>query len=133
MASPQLQHRSQPRQEPQAEAGQGDSVGAAARQCPFLLTRIREVEQDLEAYGKTRAELNSMLEQQQDELVRSETLENLDFCDSNIKSLNAELQELRGETAAALEIRVWEVLALSLCHRGPGRCGNWFLLFPSEF
>ncbi|EMP36464.1 Dynamin-binding protein [Chelonia mydas] len=76
MASPQLQHRSQP-------------------QCPFLLTRIREVEQDLEAYGKTRAELNSMLEQQQDELVRSETLENLDFCDSNIKSLNAELQELR--------------------------------------
>ncbi|CAM5130440.1 unnamed protein product [Eretmochelys imbricata] len=98
MASPQLQHRSQPRQEPKAEAGQGDSVGAAARQCPFLLTRIREVEQDLEAYGKTRAELNSMLEQQQDELVRSETLENLDFCDSNIKSLNAELQELREMT-----------------------------------
>ncbi|CAM5157942.1 unnamed protein product [Natator depressus] len=98
MASPQLQHRSQPRQEPQAEAGQGDSVGAAARQCPFLLTRIREVEQDLEAYGKTRAALNSMLEQQQDELVRSETLENLDFCDSSIKSLNAELQELREMT-----------------------------------
>ncbi|XP_038264155.1 dynamin-binding protein isoform X2 [Dermochelys coriacea] len=98
MASPQLQHRSQPRQEPRAAASQGDLVGAAARQCPFLLTRIREVEQDLEAYGKTRAELNSMLEEQQDELVRSETLENLDFCDSNIKSLNAELQELREMT-----------------------------------
>ncbi|XP_042701154.2 dynamin-binding protein isoform X1 [Chrysemys picta bellii] len=97
-ASPQLQPRSQPRQEPQGEEGQGDSDGAAAHQCPFLLTRIREVEQDLEAYGKTRAELNSMLEEQQDELVRSETLENLDFCDSNIKSLNAELQELREMT-----------------------------------
>ncbi|XP_044881714.1 dynamin-binding protein isoform X2 [Mauremys mutica] len=97
-ASPQLQPRSQPRQEPQTEEGQGDSDGAAARQCPFLLTRIREVEQDLEAYGKTQAELNSMLEEQQDELVRSETLENLDFCDSNIKNLNAELQELREMT-----------------------------------
>ncbi|KAG6924695.1 dynamin binding protein [Chelydra serpentina] len=97
-ASPPLQPRSQPRQEPRAEEGQGDSDGAATHQCPFLLTRIGEVEQDLEAYGKTRAELNAMLEQQQDELVRSETLENLDFCDSSIKSLNAELQELREMT-----------------------------------
>ncbi|XP_067393215.1 dynamin-binding protein isoform X2 [Emydura macquarii macquarii] len=107
-ASPQLQPRSHPRQDPRAEGGLGDLDGAAAPQCPFLLTRIQEVEQDLEAYGKTRAELNAVLEEQQDELVRSEALENLDFCDSSIKSLNAELQELREMTllssqAASLE------------------------------
>ncbi|NXJ79014.1 DNMBP protein, partial [Trogon melanurus] len=64
----------------------------------ILLTRIREVERDLEAYGKTHAELSLMLEEQQDELVRAETLENLDFCDSNIESLSMELQELREMT-----------------------------------
>ncbi|XP_074855483.1 dynamin-binding protein isoform X2 [Carettochelys insculpta] len=97
-ASPQLETRSQPRQEPWAGEGQGDSSGAATHQCPFLLTRIQEVEQDLEVYGRTRAELTSMLEEQQDELMRSETLENLDFCDSNIESLTTELQELKEMT-----------------------------------
>ncbi|XP_009865198.1 PREDICTED: dynamin-binding protein-like, partial [Apaloderma vittatum] len=65
----------------------------------ILLTRIREVEQDLEVYGKTHAELSLMLQEQQDELVRAETLENLDFCDSNIESLSMELQELRGDVS----------------------------------
>ncbi|XP_008936342.1 PREDICTED: dynamin-binding protein-like, partial [Merops nubicus] len=65
----------------------------------ILLKRIGEVERDLEAYSKTRAELSLLLEEQQDELVRVETLENLDFCDSNIESLSTELQELRGSDA----------------------------------
>uniref|UniRef100_A0A8C8VDP0 Dynamin-binding protein n=1 Tax=Pelusios castaneus TaxID=367368 RepID=A0A8C8VDP0_9SAUR len=98
-ASPQLQPRSHPpRLDPRAEEGLGDIDGAAAPLCPFLLTRIQEVEKDLEAYSKTRAELNSLLEEQQEELVRSETLGSLDFCDSHITNLSAELRELREMT-----------------------------------
>ncbi|XP_048800526.1 dynamin-binding protein isoform X2 [Lagopus muta] len=67
--------------------------------CSILLMRIGEVERDLEAYRKTRTELSLLLEEQQDELVRAETLENLDFCDSNIESLSVELQELRGDSS----------------------------------
>ncbi|NXD14104.1 DNMBP protein, partial [Nothocercus nigrocapillus] len=87
------------RQEQRAEEGREDppwAVSASPRS--ILLTRIGEVERDLEAYGKTRAELSLMLEEQQEELVRAETLENLDFCDSNIESLSVELQELREMT-----------------------------------
>ncbi|NWX88370.1 DNMBP protein, partial [Nothoprocta pentlandii] len=91
---------SQPsRQEQRADEGRGEPPWAvAASPRSILLTRIREVERDLEAYGNTRAELSLMLEEPQDELGRAETLENLDFCDSNIESLNVELQELREMT-----------------------------------
>ncbi|NXN37728.1 DNMBP protein, partial [Rhinoptilus africanus] len=86
-------------QEQRVEEGREDLTRAgSASPCSILLTRIGEVERDLEAYGKTRAELSLMLEEQQDELVRAETLENLDFCDSNIESLSVELQELREMT-----------------------------------
>ncbi|XP_057258236.1 dynamin-binding protein isoform X2 [Pezoporus wallicus] len=86
-------------QEQQVEEGREDLTQAeTASPRSILLTRIGEVERDLEAYGKTRAELSLMLEEQQDELVRAETLENLDFCDSNIESLSVELQELREMT-----------------------------------
>ncbi|NXF32687.1 DNMBP protein, partial [Nyctibius bracteatus] len=86
-------------QEQQAEEGREDLTRAgSASPRSILLMRIGEVERDLEAYGKTRAELSLMLEEQQDELVRAETLENLDFCDSNIESLSVELQELREMT-----------------------------------
>ncbi|NXA09514.1 DNMBP protein, partial [Sapayoa aenigma] len=85
--------------EQRVEEGQEDLMQAgSASPCSILLTRIGEVERDLEAYGKTRAELSLMLEEQQDELMRAETMENLDFCDSNIESLNMELQELREMT-----------------------------------
>lgn len=88
-------------QEQRVEEGREDLTQAgSASPHSILLTRIREVERDLEAYGKTRAELSLMLEEQQDELVRAETLENLDFCDSNIESLSVELQELRGECSS---------------------------------
>ncbi|KAM6129991.1 dynamin-binding protein [Phoenicopterus ruber ruber] len=96
VAPPQLQPSSQ---EQRVEEGREDLTRAgSASPRSILLTRIGEVERDLEAYGKTRAELSLMLEEQQDELVRAETLENLDFCDSNIESLSVELQELREMT-----------------------------------
>ncbi|XP_074447166.1 dynamin-binding protein isoform X1 [Larus michahellis] len=86
-------------QEQRVEEGREDLTRAgSASPRSILLMRIGEVERDLEAYGKTRAELSLMLEEQQDELVRTETLENLDFCDSNIESLSVELQELREMT-----------------------------------
>ncbi|NXS95735.1 DNMBP protein, partial [Jacana jacana] len=86
-------------QEQRVEEGREDlTQGGSASPCSILLTRITEVERDLEAYGKTRAELSLILEEQQDELMRAETLENLDFCDSNIESLRMELQELREMT-----------------------------------
>ncbi|KAM6390986.1 dynamin-binding protein isoform 2-T3 [Pluvialis apricaria] len=86
-------------QEQRMEEGREDLTRAGSSSPrSILLTRIGEVEQDLEAYGKTRTELSLMLEEQQDELVRAETLENLDFCDSNIESLSVELRELREMT-----------------------------------
>ncbi|KAI1236304.1 hypothetical protein IHE44_0001589 [Lamprotornis superbus] len=85
--------------EHRVEEGREDLTQAgSASSSSILLTRIGEVERDLEAYSKTRAELSLMLEEQQDELVRAETMENLDFCDSNIESLRMELQELRAES-----------------------------------
>ncbi|XP_009640384.1 dynamin-binding protein isoform X1 [Egretta garzetta] len=96
VAPPQLQPSAQ---DQRAQEGREDLLRAgSASPCSILLTRIGEVERDLEAYGKTRTELSLMLEEQQDELVRAETLENLDFCDSNIESLSVELQELREMT-----------------------------------
>ncbi|XP_065528072.1 dynamin-binding protein isoform X3 [Lathamus discolor] len=96
VASAQLQPSAQ---EQRVEEGREDLTRAGTvSPCSILLTRIGEVERDLEAYGKTHAELSLMLEEQQDELVRAETLENLDFCDSNIESLSVELQELREMT-----------------------------------
>ncbi|XP_069836114.1 dynamin-binding protein isoform X1 [Dendropsophus ebraccatus] len=67
--------------------------------CPFLLLKIEDVERELEVYRNTREELCQMLEDEdQDEMTRAETIENLDFCDSNIESLNLELQQLRDMT-----------------------------------
>ncbi|KAK2530523.1 Dnmbp [Columba guinea] len=101
---PQLQPSTQ---EQQAEEGHEDLTQAgSASPCSILLTRIGEVEQDLEAYGRTRTELSLMLEEQQDELVRAEALENLDFCDSNIESLSVELQELRVEGYLGLILKL---------------------------
>lgn len=88
--------------EQRVEEGREDLTQAGSTSSSsILLTRIGEVERDLEAYSKTRAELSLMLEEQQDELMRAETMENLDFCDSNIETLRLELQELRGESTTA--------------------------------
>ncbi|XP_021254521.1 dynamin-binding protein isoform X1 [Numida meleagris] len=85
--------------EQRAEESREDATRTgSASPCSILLMRIGEVERFLEAYRKTHAELSLLLEEQQDELVRAETLENLEFCDSNIESLSMELQELREMT-----------------------------------
>ncbi|XP_060097870.1 dynamin-binding protein isoform X3 [Heteronotia binoei] len=82
--------------QPGTKEGQGsiDESGGTP-QCSFLLSRIQELERELDIYGKTQSELSVMLEQPQDELGQAETLENLDFCNSKISSLHQELQELR--------------------------------------
>ncbi|XP_060097867.1 dynamin-binding protein isoform X1 [Heteronotia binoei] len=85
--------------QPGTKEGQGsiDESGGTP-QCSFLLSRIQELERELDIYGKTQSELSVMLEQPQDELGQAETLENLDFCNSKISSLHQELQELREMT-----------------------------------
>ncbi|XP_053165770.1 dynamin-binding protein isoform X1 [Hemicordylus capensis] len=82
-----------------SKEGQGNTDNSrGASPCPFLLSRIQDLEQELDVYGKTRTELSAMMEQPQGELGRAETLENLDFCDCKISSLRLELQELREMT-----------------------------------
>ncbi|XP_036192259.1 dynamin-binding protein isoform X2 [Myotis myotis] len=66
-------------------------------QCPLVLVRIQEMEQDLDMYSRAHEELNLMLEKQEESL-RAETLENLAFYESNIENLNMELQQLREMT-----------------------------------
>lgn len=64
---------------------------------PFVLVRIQEVERDLDVYSRAQEELTLMLEEKQDESLKAETLENLEFYESNIESLTMELQQLRGK------------------------------------
>ncbi|XP_045437938.1 dynamin-binding protein isoform X3 [Pipistrellus kuhlii] len=66
-------------------------------QCPLVLVRIQEMEQDLDMYSRAHEELNLMLEKQEESL-RAETLENLAFYESNIENLNMEIQQLREMT-----------------------------------
>lgn len=66
-------------------------------QCPLVLVRIQEMEQDLEMNSRAQEELNLMLEEKQEEALRAGTLGNLEFYESNIESLNMELQQLRGK------------------------------------
>ncbi|XP_066457224.1 dynamin-binding protein isoform X2 [Eleutherodactylus coqui] len=77
--------------------------------CPFLLLKIEDVERELEAYRNTREELCQMLEDEdQDEMTRAETIDNLDFCDSNIESLNLELQQLKDMTLLSSQPEILE-------------------------
>ncbi|KAM7073399.1 dynamin-binding protein isoform 1-T1 [Molossus nigricans] len=65
--------------------------------CPLVLARIREIEHDLDMYSRAQEELNLMLEKQEESL-RAETLENLEFYERHIESLNMEVQQLREMT-----------------------------------
>ncbi|XP_059981398.1 dynamin-binding protein isoform X1 [Lagenorhynchus albirostris] len=67
-------------------------------QCPLVLVRIQETEQDLDVCCRAQEELNLLLEEKQEESLRAETPENLEFYESNIESLNMELQQLREMT-----------------------------------
>uniref|UniRef100_A0ACB8F9J1 Uncharacterized protein n=1 Tax=Sphaerodactylus townsendi TaxID=933632 RepID=A0ACB8F9J1_9SAUR len=96
--------------QPGTKEGQGSTGEAGgAPECIFLLSRIQELEQELDVYRKTKAELSAMLEQRQDELGQAETLENLDFCDCKISSLCRELQELREKTLKNIRLPVDEL------------------------
>lgn len=66
-------------------------------QCPLVLVRIQEMEQDLDVCCRAQEELNLPLEEKQEESLRAETPENLEFYESNIESLDMELQQLRGK------------------------------------
>ncbi|XP_025773880.1 dynamin-binding protein isoform X1 [Puma concolor] len=66
--------------------------------CPLVLVRIQEMEQDLDMCSGAQEELNVTVEEKQDESLRAETLEDLEFYESNIESLNMELQQLREMT-----------------------------------
>ncbi|KAM4704029.1 dynamin-binding protein [Rhinophrynus dorsalis] len=83
---------------PVVEDHLNQSDKAKCSPCPFLLMKIEDVEQELDVYRKTREELSLMLEEDQDEITRAETIENLEFCDSNIDSLDLELQQLKDMT-----------------------------------
>ncbi|XP_047558369.1 dynamin-binding protein isoform X1 [Lutra lutra] len=67
-------------------------------QCPLVLVRVQEMEQDSDVGSRAQEELNLMLDEKQDEPLRAETLEDLEFYESNIESLNMELQQLREMT-----------------------------------
>ncbi|XP_065779162.1 dynamin-binding protein isoform X3 [Muntiacus reevesi] len=67
-------------------------------QCPLVLVRIQEMEQDLDMCRRAQEDLNLLLEEKQEESLRAETLQNLEFYESNIESLNMELQQLREMT-----------------------------------
>uniref|UniRef100_A0A8C3X8P4 Dynamin-binding protein n=1 Tax=Catagonus wagneri TaxID=51154 RepID=A0A8C3X8P4_9CETA len=67
-------------------------------QCPLVLVKIQEMEQDLDTCLRAQEELNLLLEEKQEESLRAETLENLELYESNIESLNMELQQLREMT-----------------------------------
>ncbi|XP_021528622.1 dynamin-binding protein isoform X1 [Aotus nancymaae] len=98
--SPKLLSRHRPTCETLEKEGPGH-MGKSLDQtspCPLVLMRIEEMEQDLDMYNRAQEELNLMLEEKQDESSRAETLEDLKFCESNIESLNMELQQLREMT-----------------------------------
>ncbi|KAK2098805.1 hypothetical protein P7K49_024256 [Saguinus oedipus] len=99
VVSPKLLSRHRPTCETLEKEGPGH-MGKSLDQTspyPLVLVRIEEMEQDLDMYNRAQEELNLMLEEKQDESSRKETLEDLKFCESNIESLNIELQQLRGK------------------------------------
>ncbi|XP_074089267.1 dynamin-binding protein isoform X1 [Macrotis lagotis] len=88
-------------------------------QCSFLLVRTQEMEQDLEEFSRTREELNLLLEEKQDEALRAQALENLEFCDCQIERLNIELQHLREMTLLSSQSASLESPPVSVVSENP--------------
>lgn len=63
-----------------------------------LLLRLQEVEHEMEEYARTAEELRAMLEEEDDEAARLQTLENLEFCNYTLETLALEQQQLQGKT-----------------------------------
>uniref|UniRef100_A0AAV2LDV3 SH3 domain-containing protein n=1 Tax=Knipowitschia caucasica TaxID=637954 RepID=A0AAV2LDV3_KNICA len=61
-----------------------------------LVLRLQEVENDMEAYARTAEELRMMLEEEEDEMARTQALENLEFCNYTLETLALEQHQLQG-------------------------------------
>uniref|UniRef100_A0A671NR73 Dynamin-binding protein n=1 Tax=Sinocyclocheilus anshuiensis TaxID=1608454 RepID=A0A671NR73_9TELE len=66
-----------------------------------LLLRLEEVERDIDMYSHTAQELQAMLEEEQDETLRHQALENLEFCTYTMETLTLEQQQLQEMTLLA--------------------------------
>ncbi|XP_026102317.1 dynamin-binding protein-like isoform X1 [Carassius auratus] len=66
-----------------------------------LLLRLEEVERDIDMYSHTAQELQTMLEEEQDETSRQQALENLEFCTYTMETLSLEQQQLQEMTLFA--------------------------------
>nr|XP_003218497.1 PREDICTED: dynamin-binding protein isoform X2 [Anolis carolinensis]XP_008104708.1 PREDICTED: dynamin-binding protein isoform X2 [Anolis carolinensis] len=106
--------RSEGKERPSSTDKSGD-----ASQYLFVAKHIQELERELDVYRKTRTELSAMLEQPQNELVRVETLENLDFCDRKISILTLELQELKEMTLLSAQPASLESVAAAATTPNP--------------
>ncbi|MEQ2191248.1 hypothetical protein XENOCAPTIV_024717 [Xenoophorus captivus] len=63
-----------------------------------VLLRLQEVEHEMEEYAQTAEELRAMLEEEEEETARLQTLENLEFCNYTLETLALEQQQLQGKT-----------------------------------
>ncbi|CAL9699677.1 unnamed protein product [Knipowitschia caucasica] len=63
-----------------------------------LVLRLQEVENDMEAYARTAEELRMMLEEEEDEMARTQALENLEFCNYTLETLALEQHQLQEMT-----------------------------------
>uniref|UniRef100_A0A3B5LCH8 Dynamin-binding protein n=1 Tax=Xiphophorus couchianus TaxID=32473 RepID=A0A3B5LCH8_9TELE len=63
-----------------------------------VLLRLQEVEQEMEEYARTAEELRAMLEEEEEETARMQTLENLEFCNYTLETLALEQQHLQEMT-----------------------------------
>ncbi|XP_004701055.1 dynamin-binding protein isoform X1 [Echinops telfairi] len=63
-------------------------------QCPLVLVKIQEMDQDLDMYSRTPEELNLPLEEKQEESQGAEMPENVEVSASSMDSWNVELQPL---------------------------------------
>ncbi|XP_072413307.1 LOW QUALITY PROTEIN: dynamin-binding protein [Chiloscyllium punctatum] len=99
-----------PPRTPQARLAGGDhllqDMGRDSEDVPLprgpspgpLLCRIQELEWDLEMHYQTQDALRVMAERPAEDSLRSEALENLEFCSYKIKTLEGELQTLKDMT-----------------------------------
>ncbi|KAM4716350.1 dynamin-binding protein isoform 2-T2 [Anableps anableps] len=63
-----------------------------------VLLRLQEVEHEMEEYAQTAEQLRVMLEEEEEEMARMQTLENLEFCNYTLETLALEQQHLQEMT-----------------------------------
>ncbi|XP_038136490.1 dynamin-binding protein isoform X2 [Cyprinodon tularosa] len=78
-----------------------------------VLARLQEVEHDMEEYAQTAEELRVMLEEDEDEAARMQTLENLEFCNYMLETLALEQQHLQEMTQLSSQPKPLDAAAVS--------------------